>query len=145
MSAKSDYTEQRTLQFWLTATAVTKPTSWSISLGTSSGTDNFTELTETNGYLNKRSITFGAPQAVNSGPAAGTWEALNDVSVSFGPSSGGGWNGNAAITHFCVYGSSDGGSTWNPLYMGALDASRTVTASNETITIAQNALKIREA
>lgn len=140
MSAASNYTEDRTLDFWLKANsaATSAPTTVYVGLFTSnpstgSTSENLeagtlTDEVSGNGYARK-AVTFGT---VSGGSVS------NSGNVTFDPASGGDWG---TITHIAVM---DASTTGNVLFYGALDTAKEiqngdtfqVTTGNLTVTLA---------
>jgi len=140
MSAASNYTEDKTLDFWLKANsaATTAPTTVYVALFNSDdsagGTaDNLEEGTITDecggGAYARQSVTFGT---VSGGSVS------NSGNVTFPAATDGNWG---TITHVAVMDASSAGEV---LFYGALDTSKTIdsgdtfqiTTGNLTVSLA---------
>ncbi len=112
MSELSDYAEKEILDWLMTGSSVTRPTSWHVALFTTAPSDagGGTEVSG-NGY-SRQSVTFS-----DANSPAGTTSNSNAQSFT---ASGGNWG---TITHMGVFDASSGG---NLLWHGALSNSRIV-------------------
>ena len=132
MSASSNYTENRTLDFWLKAnsTTTTAPSTVYVALFTSDPADDAsgTEVSTSGTAYVRKAVTFGT---ISGGSVSNSANVTFDAATaSFG-----------TVTHIGIF---DASSSGNLLFHGALDASKSIdtgdtfqiTTGNLTVTMA---------
>lgn len=137
MSAAANYTENRTLDFWLKANSQTTSAPSTVYLGlftsdpSLGSTDEnleagtLTNEVSGNGYARK-AVTFGT---VSNGSVS------NSANVTFDPASGGDWG---TITHIAVL---DASTTGNVLFYGRLQTEKLI-QDGDTFQVTQNNLTV---
>jgi hypothetical protein len=113
VSSLSDYAEDAMLKWLLTNTAVTRPTSWHLALGTASTDSSFTEISG-NGYA-RAAVTISVS---GTSPTLAT----NGSAVTFPTPTGAGWG---TVSHVAVFDAATGG---NRLAQGPLASGVAVAA-----------------
>lgn len=127
MSAASDYTENLSLKWLLTANAATRPTTWYVSLHTTATTDAGGGTEVTGGSYARQSAAFTVTNDT----------AATSANILF-PTATADWG---TITHVAIWDSLSGG---NMLFHGAASSSKLIqtgdayliNAGNLTVTMA---------
>ena len=131
MTAKTDFTEERTLDFWLNSNGLTTvtPPNVEVSLHTVSPGETGSTANEVSGFAYARVQGVGWTVTAN--------VAQNTGAINFPQASGGSWG---LITHVGIHDQSSG----TMIFYGALAASKQVD-DQDTISFAAGALTITEA
>jgi hypothetical protein len=109
MASASDYLENASLKWALTANAVTRPTTWYVALFTTATTDAGGGTEVTGGSYARQAVTFTVTNNV----------ASNSANVLF-PTATASWG---TISHVAIYDSLSGG---NSLFHGAATSSKLI-------------------
>lgn len=125
--AKSNYAEGLAVQYLLTSTVITRPTSWYLALHTALPGGNGTNAELVGNGYSRQAVSFTFD---------GFDKCTNDSQIEFGPATAD-WG---TITHFSVWDSAVGG---NCLYTGALGATKDI-FDTDVLIWAANSLSILE-
>lgn len=132
MAGKSDYLENKILNYIFNGGTFAAPGTVYIALFTSAPSDTGGGTEVSGGSYARKAITCNTTNF----PTTTTGLIENDVVQNFAQASAG-WG---TITHFGIF---DALSAGNLLYWGAISPSKTV-ASGDTLSIAQNQLQVTE-
>lgn len=121
MAAASDYVENLSLKYVLTAQAVTRPTAWYVALYTSATNDTTGGTEVTGGSYVRQAVTFNVTNDV----------ATNAANVLF-PTATANWG---TITHVAIY---DAATSGNRLYHGAASSSKLIETGDAYLISAAN-------
>ena len=109
MAAASDYVENLSLKWLLTANAATRPTAWYVALYTSATNDTTGGTEVTGGSYARQAVSFTVTNDV----------AANTANVLF-PTATANWG---TITHVAIY---DAATAGNRLFHGAASSSKLI-------------------